>query len=78
MHGQGKGQAGMVGRSAPQVMMSIGTLGKSIGYAEVQLTGLVAAGAAKQVVTLDVNVDFTAQGHGKLGRYSIGVLTSFT
>ena len=69
MHGPGKGEAAVVGLHGTAGDDGVGTLGESVGDAEVQLTGLVAAGAAgEQVVTLDVHVDVAAEGLGEVGQ----------
>ena len=62
MHGPGKGEAAVVGLHGTAGDDGIGTLGEGVGNAEVELAGLVAAGAAgKKVVTLDVHVDLAAE-----------------
>ena len=53
MHGPGKGEAAVVGLHGAAGDDGVGTLGEGVGDAEVELAGLVAAGAAgEQVVTL--------------------------
>ena len=64
-----QGEAGVVGLHGAAGDDGIGTLSQSVGNGEVQLTGLVAAGAAgKQVVTLHVDVHLAAKSLGEIGK----------
>ena len=69
MHGPGEGQTAVVGLHGAAGDDGVGALSQSVGDGEVQLTGLVAAGAAgEQVVALHVHVDLVAQGLGQVGQ----------
>lgn len=74
MNGPGEGQTAMVGLYGAAGDQGICALIQSIGDAEIQLAGLVAAaGAGKQVVTLDIDIDTSIQGLGEVRQKSMGV-----
>ena len=68
MDSPGKGQAAVVGLHGAAGDDRIAAFLQGIGDAEVQLTGLVAAGGTgEHVVTLDVDVDVRTQSLGEVG-----------